>query len=125
MLFYTHPANDALESAGRAPVNGFWADGVGALASTTALNPPPRTDERLKAPALAGDWASWARAWEALDATAIADLLACAQRGEPAGLILCGERRAVHLAPKPRSWLTDWTRRLRRPAHPASLLETL
>ena len=125
MLFYTHPANDALESAGRAPVNGFWADGVGALASAPALNPPPRTDERLKAPALAGDWASWARAWEALDATAIADLLACAQRGEPAGLILCGERRAVHLAPKPRSWLTDWTRRLRRPAHPASLLETL
>ena len=125
MLFYTHPANDALESAGRAPVNGFWADGVGALASAPALNPPPRTDERLKAPALAGDWASWARAWEALDATAIADLLACAQRGEPAGLIVCGERRAVHLAPKPPSWLTDWTRRLRRPAHPASLLETL
>lgn len=124
MLFYTHPANDALEAAGLAPVNGFWADGPGAVVQTLPSVRAPRVHEGLRAAALKGDGPGWTRAWEALDATVMADCLQAVRRGEPVSLILCGERRAVQLAPRSRSWL-DWTRRLRRPEHPASLLESL
>lgn len=124
MLFYTHPANDALEAAGLAPVNGFWADSPGAVTGSVTQARAPVVHDDLRAAALQGDWTRWARAWEALDATVMADCLQALRRNEPVDLILCGERRAVRLAPRPRSWL-DWTRRLRRPEHPASLLETL
>jgi hypothetical protein len=125
MLFYTHPANDALEAAGHAPVNGFWTDGPGAVTDPASVAMPPQVDHRLRAAALAGDGAAWTQAWEALDATLMARLLGQVRAGEDVNLILCGERRAVGLATAPRSWWKGWTRRLRRPDHPASLLATL
>lgn len=125
MLFYTHPANDALEAAGQPTVNGFWTDSPGAVSALRPLLPPPRVHQGLRHAALQGDWAGWADAWQALDGTDIAALLAQADRAEPVGLILCGERRALHLQSRPGSWLDRWTRRLRRPEHPASLLESL
>lgn len=124
MLFYTHPANDRLEAEGLAPVNGFWADSPGAVNPTDTISSPPRTLDALREAALQGDWAGWARAWEQLDADDLAQALDAVQRGEPLHLILCGERRALHFVPRPRSWLDRWTRRLRRPEHPASLLES-
>ncbi len=124
MLFYTHPANDALAAAGLAPVNGFWADGVGAVTGSPRA-PGLRLLDDLRPAALLGDWSAWIKAWEQLDATELARLLDLARRGKPVRLILCGERRAVELAPRPRHWLTGWTRHFRRAEHPASLLESL
>lgn len=125
MLFYTHAANEALEAQGLAPVNGFWADSPGAWTASTPMATPPEILPSLRHATLAGDPAGWIQAWAALDADVLAGLLAQVQGGEPVQLILGGERRAVSLAPAPRTWLSRWTRRLRRPEHPASLLETL
>lgn len=124
MLFYTHPANDRLEAQGLAPVNGFWPDSPGAVNPADVLLPPPRTVDTLRAAALQGDWPHWAQAWEALDAGELAQALESVRRGEPLHIVLCGERRALRLVPRPRSWFGRWTRRLRRTEHPASLLES-
>lgn len=124
MLFYTHPANDALVAAGRAPVNGFWADGAGAMTASPKAS-APRTLDDLRTAALKGDWSAWARSWERLDANELPALLEASQRGQPVRLILCGERRAVALTNGPRHRLNGWLRHFRRAPHPALLLETL
>ena len=124
MLFYTHPANDALAAAGLAPVNGFWADAAGAVTGSPRATAPRASDD-LRPAALQGDWSAWVQAWERLDATELAGLLERTRRGESVRLILCGERRAIELAPRPRHWLTGWTRHFRRAEHPAHLLASL
>jgi hypothetical protein len=48
----------------------------------------------LKEAALTEDWTAWVGAWQTLDATLMADLLAAQTRGEPVQLTLCGERHA-------------------------------
>lgn len=95
MLLYTHPINEEREAAGLATVNSFWLSGCGRLPAGST-SPPPRVDDRLRAPALAEDWAAWCEAWQALDAGPIAALLRAA---EPLSLTLCGERRAQTWAP--------------------------
>ena len=50
--------------------------------------------DALKEAALNEDWTAWAGAWQTLDATAMADLLAAQTGGEPLQLTLCGERHA-------------------------------
>jgi hypothetical protein len=110
MVFYTHPLNEARESAGLPTVNSFWCSGCGRLppaASTpgvpsgsTPTSDAPVIDDRLRAPALGEDWAAWCEAWRALDAGPIADLL---RSPAEARITLCGERLARRWEPAPRS----------------------
>ena len=100
MLLHEHPLNQQRESQGLPLVNSFWLSGCGRLpALATPSGPPPTLDERLRAPALAEDWAAWAEAWRTLDAGPIAAL----QRGADATtrLTLCGERRAQSFTLQP------------------------
>jgi len=110
MLLYTHPVNDAREARGLAPVNAFWVSGTGAwpqnsgAAARSGLFPAElHMPLQLSTPALRADWPTWAQAWQQLDATACADLLAHLQQHGQATLTLCGERSAQRLEAKPRS----------------------
>lgn len=95
MLLYTHAVNDRREAAGLPTVNSFWLSGCGRLPATPT--PAPVTvDDRLRAPALAEDWAAWCEAWRALDAGPLAALLR-----DGGMLTLCGERRAQAFEPAP------------------------
>ena len=126
MLLYTHPLNDQREAAGLPSINSFWLSGCGSLPihHKPASSMPADTlqiDHRLRAPALAEDWAAWCEAWRALDAGPIASLL---QQPGSASLTLCGERIAqpFTLQPQPR-----WQHLLQRWRQRASthLLEAL
>ena len=102
MLLYTHPLNDLREAAGLATVNSFWLSGCGRLPAPTPVpaSAEPQIDGRLRAPALAEDWAAWCEAWRALDAGPIAAL---ARQGGGFTLTLCGERHAQAFTPAPQS----------------------
>lgn len=102
MLLHAHPLNEAREAAGALAVNSFWFSGCGAVWPEPAG--AVRLEMSLRGPTLAGDARAWCEAWRALDAQAIAPLLAAAARGEPVRLTLCGERQAVALAPRRRAW---------------------
>ena len=105
MLLYTHPLNERREAAGLATVNSFWLSGCGRLPATALAlaGAEPQIDDRLRAPALAEDWATWCEAWRALDAGPINAL---ARQSGGFTLTLCGERCAQAFAPAPQSlWL--------------------
>ena len=111
MLLHAHAVNARREAAGLPSVNSLWLSGCGTAAGTAS--PPPGIDARLRAPALAEDWAGWADAWHALDAGPLAALLA---GGGDSTLTLAGERRAV---PFTRAGASPWQRlraAWRRPA---------
>lgn len=114
MLLHTHPLNAGREARGLLPVNSFWLSGCGP--AQPAAEVPLRVDDRLRPHALSEDWAGWARAWDAIDAT-LAD---------PAlqQLTLCGERSSLTLAAGAHGLWQRVTGRLRR-ADPLALLETL
>ena len=110
MLLYTHPVNDARADRGQQTVNSFWVSGTEALegsgtaASTVHgfdLAVPLTTCNTLRSPALMQDWATWAQAWQQLDAIDCAALLRDVERGQPGSLTLCGDRHALtfHTAP--------------------------
>jgi hypothetical protein len=125
MLLYTHPLNDERAARGLLPVNSFWLSGCG-VAQPEAPN-PPAVDERLRAPALAENWAAWCQAWATLDEGPIAELQRRAERGEPVALTLCGETAWVRLE-NSHATAGGWWPRLRRrwaPPTPLSVLETL
>lgn len=103
MLFYTHPVNDRREAARQPIVNGFWVHGAGALSSPLPTVAPLTQDDSLRQPALLGDWASWQRAWQALDSGTIAGLLARVRAGQPVRITLCGERGWAEWALQPLS----------------------
>jgi hypothetical protein len=86
MLLYTHPVNDAREAAGVPVVNSFWLSGCGVFRPGATLD--VQVDDRLTAPALAGDWSAWTAAWTALDASLLPTRPLHA-------ITLCGERSAV------------------------------
>jgi hypothetical protein len=123
MLLYTHPINDEREARGAMAVNSFWLSGCG-VADAVRWPEGLSLDERLRRPALAEDWFAWGKAWHALDAGPVADLLARAQRGEPLTLTLCGERAAIEWRREPRSLVQRLGAAMRRPDLPA-LLEAL
>ena len=123
MLFYTHPVNDARGARGLPLANGLWISGSGVWngpLETAAANVQVLDD--LRPAALAGDWAAWAQAWQALDAGPLANAL----QTPHLALVLCGERNAVQWtpAPPPRGWRALWPRQRRQPAL-ASVLEAL
>jgi hypothetical protein len=123
MLLHAHPVNAAREARGALPVNSFWLSGCGVrqpVERPAAL----RVDDRLRSPALAQDWPAWRAAWLALDAGALRDALAVLDAGRDLALTLCGERTALRLEPRPRTW---WSRLARRPRSGAAieLLESL
>ena len=93
MVLHAHPLNAAREAAAAVPVNSFWLSGCG-VAPAESAGEAPRVDERLRASALAQDWATWREAWAALDREGFADVTR---------LTLCGERGAVTLMPARRS----------------------
>jgi len=112
MLFYTHPVNDARESAGQLPINALWLKGAGVLDKPH----PPRTDvvidNRLVATELAEAGASLEHAvaahheaWKALDADTGARLLAALEAGHDVRLTLCGPHRALTFAPTRRGFV--------------------
>jgi hypothetical protein len=122
MQLYTHPINEARAQRGLLPVNSFWLSGCGVAQPEAAHS--VQVDDRLRAPALADDWAAWCKAWDTLDSGPLAQLLAAAQAGQPARLTLCGERSSAPWAAAPRSLL----QRLRSPftrTDPRQTLETL
>ncbi len=117
MLLYTHPLNDQREQRGELPVNSFWLSGCGVRQPVQPVAAPV-VDDRLRAPALAEDWAAWAEAWQALDASW------AVQGARPSTLVLCGERSAVQYDTRPRSWWQRLQGTLRSTSA-AALLETL
>ena len=109
MLLYHHAVNDARAQRGAPPVNSFWISGTGALPAGFEDAPPlgVRVSDALRASALAEDWAAWAQAWQALDATECKALMAAMNAGETVQLTLCGERAAQSFGPVRRS---PWSR---------------
>ena len=104
MLLYAHPLFDDRQARGELPVNSFWLSGCGVhqpIQQTHVL----QIDDRLRAPLLAEDWATWAETWAELDTSALADLLQRSQRGDTVSLTLCGERFYQRFdTPKPSLW---------------------
>jgi len=98
MLLYTHALNDVREARGALPVNAIWLSGTGALNSAPAgtgwAAAPGTVITALREAALQEDWATWASAWQALDALEIKALLDAHRRGKPVQITLCGERHA-------------------------------
>ena len=138
MLLYHHPVNEAREAQRLPTVNAFWLHGAGRLAAPRpsatevqdpglqagaarriGLHPELRTD--LRDSARQGHTVSWQAAWQALDAGAVAELLAHAQRGGAVRLSLCSEDRARSFESRPLSW----TQRLQRRLRPLRVADTL
>ncbi len=103
MLFYSHPVNDARMQRRLPLVNSFWLTGVGVLDALPAPQPNVVVENRLHASALALDEAAHSKAWQAVDADSIAQLLDKLKQGQDIRLTLAGERRAVTYAPRPAS----------------------
>lgn len=94
MLLYTERVNDERASRGVPAINSFWLSGTGSLPASLAVREAPRVADGLRAPALRDDGASWAAAWQALDAGPVAELLAAYTQGAEVRLTLCGDRGA-------------------------------
>ena len=109
MLLYSHPVNDARAARGVPPVNSFWLSGTGSLPQPSrqpAVEAEPLVITALRDAALREDWAAWAKAWQAIDATQSVTLLAALDRGESSQLTLCGERNAQRFITQPKPILT-------------------
>ena len=104
MLLYTHPWNEAREALRQPTVNAFWVHGAGQLAANTPVKQQaPHMPLTLREAALREDWATWASAWQQLDAGPVAELAAQAARGSAVQLTLCGESSAFSWHSAPRS----------------------
>lgn len=111
MLLYHHPVNDDRSARGVPIVNSFWISGTGALPEMphqAGTAPKPVLVTSLREAALGENWPAWAQAWQALDATECAALLATLNQGGSAELTLCGERNAQAFMAKPPSILKNF-----------------
>lgn len=108
MLLYHHPVNDARTARGVPTVNSFWFSGAGALPTTPrpAIAPaPPTVVTSLRQAALTENWSAWAQAWQALDNTECAALLAAQKQGGSHQLTLCGERHTrTYITTRQSAW---------------------
>lgn len=98
MLWHGHPLNEAREARGELAVNSVWWSSCG-RAGNVVWPEGLVIDERLRAPALAGDAPDWGHALEELDAQRLRALVEAAAGGAAAALTLCGERASVTLRP--------------------------
>lgn len=112
MLLYTHAVSDARAERGLFPINSFWVSGSGALASPPGPQPAPTMPLTLLQAAQFEDWAGWTAAWQHIDATACADLLAALDQGTAVQLTLCGESNAQTFELAPRSFFQKISRLL-------------
>ncbi len=125
MLLYTHPLNDARSANRLLPVNSFWLSGTGALSQPVAAPAASVVASRgLAQAAFADDWAAYAQAWQALDSTEIAALLARQSAGEKVRLTLCSESTAQTFEHAEKGLLSRF-RDLLSPRPPLNLLEQL
>jgi hypothetical protein len=125
MLLHTQPLNERREKAGLPIVNSFWLSGCGSLPASASAAAAPVVDDRLRAPALAEDWASWREAWMAMDAGPISALHdAAGSAASPLRLTLCGERQAQCFEARPQAWRQRLLGRWHRPSLHA-VLESL
>ena len=99
MLLYTHPLNDERAAQRQLPVNSFWLSGTGALPASkiSVIKSEISIPRSLAQAVFNDDWAEYAKAWAALDAGEVAQLLARQRAGETVRLTLCGERDAQTL----------------------------
>ena len=107
MLLHTHPVNEARSQRGVPTVNSFWISGTGALPQALpqpAIATQPVLVYTLRDAALNEDWAAWAQAWQALDASQCAALLTALSQGKNCQLTLCGERHAQSLSAQPQTY---------------------
>jgi hypothetical protein len=123
MLLYQLPMNDERVARGQLPMNSFWVSGCGPRQPAAAIA-DLTVAEHLRPSALAGDWASYAEAWRALDAGPVAHLLQASESGDPVQLTLCGERNAQTFETRPQSVWRNIARRLQS-FNPNPILETL
>jgi hypothetical protein len=97
MLLYTHPITDARNARGALAVNSFWVSGTGVMTSamlSKSTLPAITQVNTLRDAAMNADWATWAQAWQQIDANECAALLAATASKQNVTLTLCGERAA-------------------------------
>jgi hypothetical protein len=123
MLLHAHPLNAAREARGLLPVNSFWISACG-VAQAERPMPGLVVEERLRAPALAENWAAWVKAWEHLDTSSVADCAAALGQDAAVQLTLCGERSSASFAAARAGTWRRLRTRWQAPAWPA-LLESL
>jgi hypothetical protein len=92
LLLYPHAINTEREARGELTINSFWLSGCGRFQA--ADEGAVQVDDTLRDALLADDWAAWANAWRALDASRLAALREAVAGGAPVSLTLCGERSA-------------------------------
>lgn len=102
MLLYTHAVSETRAERGALAVNSFWLSGCGALAAAPTPAQALTVFDALTQPAVRGDWAAWARAWQTLDAQ-LAPVQAALDAGQDVTLTLCSELVARRYTPAPRS----------------------
>jgi hypothetical protein len=126
MLLYTQRVNDDRAARGVPPINSFWLSGTGALQAEmpSSAAPEPTVSDALRIAALRDDGPGWAEAWQALDAGAVAGLLADYTAGADVTLTLCGDRAAQCYAVQQRG-LMGWARSLFDRTRAATVLEAL
>jgi hypothetical protein len=122
LLLYPHALNDEREQRGELTLNSFWLSGCGR--HQPVGSDAVQTNDSLRAPLLAEDWAAWADAWRALDRGDVAEWLDAANAGKPTTLTLCGDRGAHRFDAAPQSMLQKLGRRL-KPVEPHAVLEAL
>lgn len=120
MLLYTHAVTEARAERGALPVNSFWLSGGGALRVAPPASPSLQIHEDLMPAAVQGDWAAWARAWQALDAR-LDVLHTTLDAGQAVTLTLCSELSIRPYTATPRS---AWARLVGR-FRPARLSDIL
>jgi len=114
MLLHDHPVNHQREALGLLPVNSFWLSGCGVAQPVAGEG--ARLETRLRAPALAEDWAAWVKAWDVIEA----------ELGGVTRLTLCGERGSASFGHAARAFAgPGFWRRRRGAALWTQLVETL
>jgi len=94
MLLHEHPVNEERAARGATLINSFWISGSAGLPAAWELpgaSEMPLEQDALRAPALDQDWRAWCEAWQLIDGTECAAMLAALKRGETCQLTLCGE----------------------------------
>lgn len=121
MLLYNHPVNDAREARRQATVNSFWLHGAGALPPATAAASSTQVAGGLRQAALQGDAQAWQQAWQALDATVLAEAVTQLNTHGALRLTLCSEHAAHTYEAVPLAWHQRLVRRFQKTSHSAAL----